>query len=448
MDARTRIVALCLFFLPLFLTSTTALIEPLSNTTLLLGGGGSAMTDVVNDTSPELGGNLDVNGFNITSAADLNILGTDFLRVESEFVNIEANTDLTIGTTLGELLISGLGGPGVRISGELEINNMPTLNTVSFNNIFVLRQPTSNTVINDAGDDHDFRFATTGNANTLFIDAGTNNIGIGTGAPAYDLHVNTSTGFTIITAETTNTSAGAEVELINTLKTWKVQNRADGNFSITDGSTQRFIIDGNGRIGIGATAPSFGKLQVHQTVDSSSGGITVLDSGGTFTGRFWTDGANAYLYAGSTGQRNLTISGTGNVGIGTNTPEDNLHLNSTQATVRYTNSDATADFWRLGLNPNEDFVINHRGNVIAEMIIDQSPTGIIVAFNGNGTGASVGVNTSATGTNATVALTVNGEALLLGVQNDGSGKVVCIKADETLGTCTSAVNATGFCTCG
>lgn len=40
-----------------------------------------------------------------------------------------------------------------------------------------------------------------------------------------------------------------------------------------------------------------------------------------------------------------------------------------------------------------------------------------------------------------------GEVEIGGISGDGTGKAVCIKADGYLGTCTDAVNATGYCTC-
>ena len=40
------------------------------------------------------------------------------------------------------------------------------------------------------------------------------------------------------------------------------------------------------------------------------------------------------------------------------------------------------------------------------------------------------------------------ETTLYGVSTDGSGKVVCVKADGALGSCSSVVGAGGTCTCG
>jgi len=53
-------------------------------------------------------------------------------------------------------------------------------------------------------------------------------------------------------------------------------------------------------------------------------------------------------------------------------------------------------------------------------------------------------NTGATNFNVTAV----GEMNLRGISDDGSGKVVCIKANRDLGTCSSVVGITGTCTCG
>jgi len=45
-------------------------------------------------------------------------------------------------------------------------------------------------------------------------------------------------------------------------------------------------------------------------------------------------------------------------------------------------------------------------------------------------------------------LDVNGEVDASGVSGDGSGKVVCVKSDGNLGTCSDAPDANGVCSCG
>ena len=65
--------------------------------------------------------------------------------------------------------------------------------------------------------------------------------------------------------------------------------------------------------------------------------------------------------------------------------------------------------------------------------------GVFSVMNGN-----VGFGTVAPGST----LHVVGEAQISGISGDGSGKVVCIKSNGELGTCSSVVASGGTCTCG
>jgi len=57
---------------------------------------------------------------------------------------------------------------------------------------YVLRQPTSNTIINEDGGDFDFRIESNNNENAFFINAGNGRVGIGTGNPATPFHMSTT----------------------------------------------------------------------------------------------------------------------------------------------------------------------------------------------------------------------------------------------------------------
>lgn len=60
------------------------------------------------------------------------------------------------------------------------------------------------------------------------------------------------------------------------------------------------------------------------------------------------------------------------------------------------------------------------------------------------TGSAGTLSLQATGTSI---LNILEELFITGVSNDGTGKVVCVKADKNLGTCTDAPGASGTCTC-
>jgi len=48
---------------------------------------------------------------------------------------------------------------------------------------------------------------------------------------------------------------------------------------------------------------------------------------------------------------------------------------------------------------------------------------------------------------ASAKTTIIGELNITGIASDGYGEVLCIKSDKNIGTCTTAINATGKCTC-
>ncbi len=93
--------------------------------------------------------------------------------------------------------------------------------------------------------------------------------------------------------------------------------------------TQRMIITESGYVGIGTINPTLGRLQINQSIDNSDNGVSVLNSTGVRAVRLWTDANNSYLYSGVTGQASLILNNTGNVGIGTTTPQNKLDVNGT-----------------------------------------------------------------------------------------------------------------------
>lgn len=89
-------------------------------TTILTGSSGSGLTAVLDDTSPQLGGNLDINGFNITSAIsnqDINIIpnGSGNLVVTSplRLTDQPGAPGAVTGTTLLYAATASGGGTGL-----------------------------------------------------------------------------------------------------------------------------------------------------------------------------------------------------------------------------------------------------------------------------------------------------------------------------------------------
>ena len=94
--------------------------------TIAASGGGGGISDVVSDTSPQLGGDLDVNGNDIvsTSNANINIIpnGTGDVNLDADTIRVgDNNTDTTITTQgTGDLTLSTNSGTN---SGTIEIED-------------------------------------------------------------------------------------------------------------------------------------------------------------------------------------------------------------------------------------------------------------------------------------------------------------------------------------
>ena len=106
---------------------------------------------------------------------------------------------------------------------------------------------------------------------------------------------------------------------------------------------------------------------------------------------------------------NVTIQDTGNVGIGTTSPANTLDV---------------------------------EGKVVIGATY--SGTSACASTDGLCVEGSIGVGNTA----PAAKLHVTGETRVTGVSGDGTGKVVCIKADGDFGTCSTVVDITGVCTCG
>ncbi len=197
-----------------------------SLTTVSSGGGG--ISDIVEDSTPQLGGDLDVNGNKIvTDSNNDNVIiephGTGALQIGTSStgsITTSGNNNLELNPAgTGQIILAGVltsnsnneiiidpsgtgkvnikkdiispanqnlvldpGGTGaVQLHSNVEIRDA---NGISHN-----LQPTGNSVINEQGLDIDFRIEGDGEQNLFFVDAGNNRVGIGTNAPAELLDV-------------------------------------------------------------------------------------------------------------------------------------------------------------------------------------------------------------------------------------------------------------------
>lgn len=99
------------------------------------GGGGGGLNNVVEDTSPQLGGNLDLNSKSFVGAAIFNDAGSDVdFRIEGDadqnLFFVDASTDrIGIGTNIPQhtLAVSGtFNANEVNVSGSPAVYSSPT----------------------------------------------------------------------------------------------------------------------------------------------------------------------------------------------------------------------------------------------------------------------------------------------------------------------------------
>ncbi|HOX54705.1 MAG TPA: hypothetical protein PLC32_04580 [Candidatus Omnitrophota bacterium] len=135
-----------------------------------------------------------------------------------------------------------------------------------------------------------------------------------------------------------------------------------------------------------------------------------------------------------------TASGSRSTAMGYNTTASGDDSISMGRTVQATASSAVV----IGLGADSSNpIVNNVANSFMVGFNSNIPTFYVGTSSGVGTTGNVGIGISA----PAAKLHVSGEARITGISGDGTGKAVCIKADGNLGTCTTAVGATGLCTC-
>jgi hypothetical protein len=312
-------------------------------TTLTANGNvvlGDAATDTVTVTA-------DVASDLIPSADGTYDLGASGSEWQDLFIDGTANIDSLVADTAD---INGGTIDGVTIGGaSAGAGTFTTLNT------------TGAVVFNDAGANVDFRVEGDTNANLLFVDASTDAVGIGTSGPSFG-----STRL-MVNAGVTVTNNGADLptfQLYNAtngtnLKTWRFVGDAAGGLSIetvNDAYTlasARVTINSSGNVGIGTSSPSY-KLSVAGNSATSSNILLThnTDSTGAYSRiRFqFAEGntsiaseiRNIQRVAGASGSNlafftennsgtlveTARIDSSGNVGIGTSTPQSKLAVSN------------------------------------------------------------------------------------------------------------------------
>jgi Chaperone of endosialidase len=261
------------------------------------------------------------------------------------------------------------------------------------------------------------------NSNVLTIQKSSGNVGIGTTAPGYKLHVDQTTPNAFAShIQTEGLATGSSYGLVVSAGT----NSSDMSFQARNqAGTSLLAVRGNGNVGVGTTTPNF-KFEVNSTQNNQfAASIRNLGSP--------TDASNGLLVRAGTsaldtafetddlgGNTLLRVKGNGFVGIGVNDATSRLHVVEPSGSDNQTaliqggnyGLHATGDLVALSANaPGATFAVTFGGVQVG-------------GFGLTTTGLSVSKNASITGTE-----TVQGDATFNGrviINNQPNGGIpVC-----------------------
>lgn len=306
--------------------------------------------------------------------------------------------------------------------------------------------------------------------NTFVVDDVNNRVGVGTSSPSSKLHV--------VGTETTLENNAGTVDLVLDASSNQRTNVIFKDAGVTNGvighdaTNDRFVF-ANGlsflsdhimsintntkRVGIGTLTPGVGSLVVNGLggtvaafTSSANSGPSIRMDGGTDFDILSTKsgdifGNNKLIIRDTTNQKNMLtiVANSGNIGIGTSSPTQQLEMQGGQFLINSTSNVMKIQEANAGLNTYIRF-----SDVTGA---DFGLVGISAGLNTFDLYAQGLTNNLNLGAGGALAIVVNattaGEVEIKSVSGDGTGKVVCVKADKSLGTCSAGTITSSSCTC-
>jgi len=390
-----------------------------TNNTLFVWNGSAwqaASPDIVGDTTPQLGGDLDLNGNDITGTGNVDITGT----LTADGLTVDGDTQLGNTSSTGATI--SFASSGRNDSTDLFVDDAADDDFIIINNrstgdIALKTDQTESLRISSNGDIS--FYDSTGVTQGLFWDASTQRLGVGTTSPSKPLHVEGEILSLI--------SGGTPRLFLNNGATQLNINNSSGSMVFAmDGDTERVRITSAGNVGIG-TSSLTKKLEViddssqKDTLDMtyqiaagmSSTSTPAADAGGGigFMGPY--NGTINTIYAAISGEKENATSGNSKgvlrFGVRRNNPAANMEAMRIDSLgnllVGCTDTNAAGDGVRirgdsaLGLvtitrNANRPLAVNRRtsdGDII-ELQKDGTTVGSIgnnsttVYYTGGGSG--------------------------------------------------------------
>jgi len=295
----------------------------------------------------------------INSSADgqLDIVADTEVQIAATTVDINGNVDISGTVTAVGAVIQGTGSQALTVSSSTG-NSVASFtstdsqayisyvddSTTGVNYVATGAQGNDLVLLSGAGirsklfANGDFQlYEDTATTAKLFWDASTERLGLGTSAPYGALTVDTANG--ILNIANGNTSGGTKIQA------WGAT-QSDGYLAI-EGNTKEYMrIDASGNVGIGTSSPSSYLAEGSNLViaDSSHSGITLASGASSEGGIFFADGtsgsdrfrgvvrynhASNYMEFRTDAGERMRINASGQVGIGTTSPDALMRVNGT-----------------------------------------------------------------------------------------------------------------------
>ena len=260
----------------------------------------------------------------------------DILDGTTPVTGIDINSGTLDGVTIG----GTTAGAGTFTTLTANTSITGTLATAAQTNITSVGTLTSLGVSGDL----------TVDTNTLYVDSTNNRVGIGTSSPSVNAEIrgSSSNGQIRLGGSTTGTYGQfySDNDGVLVLGADAGNNAASSSFRVEVDGTERMRIDSSGNVGIGTSSPSSYDGEAENLVVASSvhTGITIASTGsnqrtnlyfsdgtsGTaaYIGGFTYDHSNDNLLTRTGGAERMRIDSSGNVGIGTSSPNSPLEVSN------------------------------------------------------------------------------------------------------------------------